>query len=68
METSIEERPEEVMERIHCGHWEIDTVVGRKKGRESVVLTILEKASDYYLAIKIPGKKRGCGHGSSGSS
>lgn len=54
--TSIEERPEEVMERIHCGHWEIDTVVGRKKGRESVVLTILEKASDYYLAIKIPGK------------
>jgi IS30 family transposase len=53
---SIEERPEEVMERIHCGHWEIDTVVGRKSGKESVVLTLLEKKTDYYMAIKIPGK------------
>jgi len=53
---SIEERPEEVLERIVCGHWEIDTVVGHRAGKESVVLTLVEKMTDFYLAIKIPGK------------
>lgn len=53
---SIEERPEEVMERIICGHWEIDTVVGHRAGKESVVLTLVEKVTDFYLAIKIPEK------------
>ena len=53
---SIEERPEEVMERIVCGHWEIDTVVGHRAGKESVVLTLVEKTTDFYMAIKIPGK------------
>lgn len=53
---SIDERPEEAMQRIVCGHWEIDTVVGHRKGRESVVLTLLEKTTDFYLAVKIPGK------------
>lgn len=53
---SIDERPEEVMERIECGHWEIDTVVGHRSGKESVVLTLVEKVTDFYLAIKIPGK------------
>lgn len=53
---SIEERPEEVMERIICGHWEIDTVVGHRAGKGSVVLTLVEKVTDFYLAIKIPDK------------
>ena len=38
------------------GHWEIDTVVGKRAGKESVVLTLVEKKTDYYMAIKIPGK------------
>lgn len=53
---SIDERPEEAMLRIVCGHWEIDTVVGHRNGKESVVLTLVEKVTDFYLAIKIPGK------------
>lgn len=53
---SIDERAEEVIRRIECGHWEIDTVVGRRTGKESVVLTLVEKKTDFYLAIKIPGK------------
>ena len=53
---SIDERPEEAMMRITCGHWEIDTVVDKRSGRESVVLTLVEKVTDFYLAIKIPGK------------
>ena len=42
--------------RITCGHWEIDTVVGKRSGKEAVVLTLVEKVTDFYLAIKIPGK------------
>ena len=53
---SIDERPEIASKREEIGHWEIDTVVGRKAGRESVVLTLAEKATDYYIAVKIPGK------------
>ncbi len=53
---SIEERPEEVLDRIICGHWEIDTVTGHRAGKESAVLTLVEKVTDFYLAIKIPGK------------
>lgn len=53
---SIDERPEFASLRKECGHWEIDTVVGHKAGRESVVLTIVEKLTDYYIALKIPGK------------
>ena len=53
---SIDERDEIVSERTEAGHWEIDTVVGKKAGRESVVLTLVEKVTDYYIAIKIPGK------------
>ncbi len=54
--TSIEERPDGFSSREECGHWEIDTVVGKKTGKESVVLTLLEKMTDFYITIKIPGK------------
>lgn len=53
---SIDARPAFVTERTECGHWEIDTVVGQRKGKESVVLTVTEKVTDYYIAVKIPGK------------
>ena len=53
---SIEERPTEASVRFEFGHWEIDTVVGRRGGKESVVLTLVEKQTDYYIALKIPGK------------
>lgn len=56
MGKSIDDRTEEAMMRIVCGHWEIDTVVGKRSGKESVVLTLVEKVTDFYQAIKIPGK------------
>ncbi len=56
MGNSIDARPELVSQRVECGHWEIDTVVGHRKGQESVVLTLVEKVTDYYIALKIPGK------------
>ena len=37
-------------------NWEADTVIGRKSGKEAVVLTLVERVSNHYLAIRIPGK------------
>ena len=41
------------------GHWEGDTVIGLRSGRESVLLTLIEKKTENYLAIRIPGKTSG---------
>lgn len=54
--TSIDERPEIVDSRTEAGHWEGDTVVGKRNGKESVILTLLEKKTENYIAIRIPGK------------
>lgn len=53
---SISERPEIAALRIEEGHWEGDTVVGKRAGKEAVVLSLLEKKTENYLAIRIPGK------------
>ena len=42
--------------RIEEGHWEGDTVVGKKRGREAVILSLLEKKTENYLAIRIRNK------------
>lgn len=53
---SIEERPEKVNTLEEFGHWEADTVVGKKQGREAVIFTSVEKKSRKYIAIKIPSR------------
>ena len=53
---SIDERPAIVAERTELGHWEADTVVGLRNGKEAVVLTLIERVTDHHLAIHIPGK------------
>ena len=53
---SIEERPIEASNRSEFGHWEFDTIVGKRKGKEAVILTGIEKLTRFYIAIKIPGK------------
>ena len=54
--TSIDERPQIASSRLEVGHWEGDTVVGKRNGKEAVILTLLEKKTQHYLAIRIPGK------------
>jgi len=54
--TSIDERPEAVNSRTEEGHWEGDTVEGRRSGKEAVILTLLEKKTQHYIAIRISGK------------
>ncbi len=53
---SISGRPEIAGLRIEEGHWEGDTVVGKRVGKEAVVLSLLEKKTETYLAFRIPAK------------
>lgn len=53
---SISERPPEVSVRKSFGHWEIDTVVGKKKGKNEVLLTLVERMTDNSIDLKISGK------------
>ncbi len=56
---SISERPEIAALRTEEGHWEGDTVVGKKAGKEAVIFSLLEKKTENYIAIQIPGKDSG---------
>ncbi|HEY5521600.1 MAG TPA: IS30 family transposase, partial [Desulfuromonadaceae bacterium] len=47
---SIEQRPSVVDARIELGHWEADTVVGLRNGKEAVVFTLVERVTDNYIA------------------
>ena len=51
---SIDVRPE--IPANEYGHWEADTVIGRKCKGDAAVFTWLEKCSRNYIAIKIPSK------------
>ena len=53
---SIEERPKRVDKRKEFGHFEIDTVVGKRSGNESVLLTFTERKTRYDIVRLIEGK------------
>lgn len=54
--SSIDERLEIANQKSEIGHWEIDTVVGKRKCKEAVVLTIIEKLTHKLITIKIASK------------
>ena len=49
---SIDERPTEITGRSEFGHWEIDTVIGSKSKSDNVILTLVERLTRKYIAIK----------------
>lgn len=49
---SISERPQAVEKRSELGHWEGDTVAGRKGGAR--FLTQVDRKSRFLLAVKVP--------------
>lgn len=53
---SIDLRPEIASQRMEEGHWEADTVVGKRAGKDAVVFSLLEKKTENYMAFLIPGK------------
>ena len=52
----IEKRPDIVDSRETFGHWEIDTVIGLKTGKDQALLTLTERKTRYEVIIKIDGK------------
>ena len=54
--TSIEKRPVSIDNREEFGHWEIDTVIGQKSGKDNVLLTIAERKTRQFLVRKIADK------------
>ena len=49
---SIEERPEIANSRTKFGHWEIDTVIGKKDENEPCVLTLVERMTRMCIWVK----------------
>ena len=54
---NIEERPSFYADRRHFGHWEIDTVIGRKQGQNPVLLTLTEQQTNYTIVRRIACKQ-----------
>ncbi len=52
---SIENRPKEVADRTTFGHWEMDTIIGKKKTK-SVLLCLTERYTRQEIVIKMPDK------------
>lgn len=54
---SIRKRDKRIYKRADYGHWEVDTVVsGHKTGSKACFVTLVERKSRFYKAIKSPNK------------
>ena len=51
--TSIERRPREISTRRTFGHWEMDTVIGKAKGKKQAVLVLTERKTRYEIIVKL---------------
>lgn len=54
--TSIEKRPNSILDRSVFGHWEMDCVVG-KQYTKNVLLVLTERKTRYEIIYKMPNKK-----------
>ena len=53
---SIEERPDYIEDREEFGHWEVDTVIGEKSGKDCILLTLVERQTRNAIVRKIASK------------
>jgi IS30 family transposase len=53
---SIDLRPDVVNQRAEFGHWEIDTVIGKRE-KSPVLLTLVERVARFGLIFKLPSKE-----------
>jgi len=56
---SIDNRPEEINTREDFGHWEIDTVIGKRSG-DAALLTITERKTRAEIIIPLAAKDSSC--------
>lgn len=54
--TSIEKRPEEINSRTTFGHWELDSVIGKAKGKCESVLVLTERLTRYEIILRVLSK------------
>lgn len=54
--TCISERPDYINDRSDFGHWEIDTVIGKKDKTDKVLLTITERMTRKEIIRILPSK------------
>lgn len=52
---SIERRPKEINNREDFGHWEMDSVIGKKKSK-ATLLVLTERKTRFELVFKLPDK------------
>ena len=50
---SIERRPDYINTRNSPGHWEMDTVVGKAKGKGQTLLVLTERLTRYEIIMKL---------------
>lgn len=53
---SIERRPDIVSDRCTFGHWELDTVVGKAKGKGQALMVLTERLTRFEIISKLPDK------------
>lgn len=53
---SIEKRPAEIAERISFGHWEMDTVIGKAKGKRQALLVLTERLTRFEIIVRLRDK------------
>ena len=56
---SIDFRPD-ISDRIEFGHWEIDCVVGKREGKSTCLMTLVERKTRYGITVLIPKKSKKC--------
>ena len=53
---TIERRPSAVNSRSVPGHWEMDTVIGKKSGKDEALLVLTERLTRYEIIMKMHSK------------
>lgn len=58
-EYSINNRPAEIDKRLYFGHFELDTVIGTKRGKHDCLMTLTERKTRFEIIFKLKGKTSG---------
>lgn len=53
VEYSINNRPDEINKRLYFGHFELDTVIGTKKGKHECLMTLTERKTRFEIIFKL---------------
>ena len=55
-EYSINNRPEDIDKRLYFGHFELDTVIGKRNGKHECLMTLTERKTRFEIIFKLKGK------------